>query len=226
MGVPSSNSILSAIKLELPDEMKKNNGDVTDALSQMLNDICNSVNGAWSTWASEVKFGGATVSGLGIGTWTGTGIGGSFSKTISMTIPYTYDTDGSKKLIDSLNSRIGAAFNEWINSFTFAGVTYTGTSTATSSSPGTFNATNSPTSLSSSGTIAKFGTLANDMYNDLGFESASIVVDLLSAVQTATTNLFNTWRSSSTITGNSVSGTAASGAGTGSGTSSNDGVIA
>ena len=228
-GVPfggiSSASLLSAIKLALTARMKMNNGDTTSETTKLLQDISNEIATKWKDWASSVTFGGVTVSGAGVGTWVGTGSGGVFSKTITINIPYTYDTEGSKKMIDSLNARITAAFNEWINSFTFSGVSFNGTSTATPSSPGTFNAINIPTSLSLAGTTTKFGTLANDIKGDLNFEKDSIADDLFIAIQNTVKDQFDSWRNESNITNNSVTGTAASGAGTGSGNSLNDGVI-
>jgi hypothetical protein len=229
-GIPfsgiSSSTILLAIIGALTARMKMNNGTTTSETTKLLQDISNEIATKWKDWATSVKFGGVAVSGAGIGTWVGTGSGGVFSKTITIKIPYTYDTVNSKKMIDSLNTRITAAFNQWINSFTFSGVSYNGTSTATSSSPGAYNVINVPMSLSSSGTVAKFQTLANDIKGDLNFEKDSIADDLFTAIQNTVKDQFDSWRNESKITNNSATGTAASGAGTGSGNSLNDGVIA
>ncbi|MGA9407362.1 MAG: hypothetical protein WBW71_09550 [Bacteroidota bacterium] len=227
MSVPSSADLMTAIKSYLPSTMKHNAGntDTTPELTALLQDICDEVTGEWSNWASSTKFGGVTVSGAGIGTWAGSGTGGNFNSIISMSIPHTYNTDATKKLEDKLSFRITAAFVQWSISFIFNGATYSGTSTATTNNPGTFTAQNTPVSLNSAGTVTKFGTLASDVFTDLAFQTGTIVMQLLNAIQSGLQSKFNAWRSASTVTGNSVSGTAVAGTGNGSGTSSIDGSI-
>jgi hypothetical protein len=225
MSVPSSNSLLSEIKKNLDSSMKKKDGSITDELEKMLRDVCDNIANQWDDWAGSVKFGGSTVVGLGVGAWAGAGTGGSFSKTIEINIPPTFDTDGSNKLAKYLSGNITDAFNQWINSYTFAGIAYSGTSTATPTSPGTFNAQNAPAPLTT-GIATKFSTLASAVESQLGFEGGSIISKLLKAIETGLMTKFEEWRSSSMITSNTVSGTAVVTTGSGTGSSSNDGVIA
>ena len=198
---------------------------ITNELQQWIDHISDEISIAWNNWQMGVKFGGVTVSGVGIGAWTGTGTGGKFDSKLSLNISPLYGTDGEKLVFDSLSHRFAAAFNEWVSSYEFSGVAYSGTSTATPTAPGTFSAISAPTSLNS-GLRDKFSTLSDDICIDIGFDlSKSKIKEFLDTVQDGLSTEFNQWRSESVVGGDSVSGTAIIATGAGSGTSSDDGVI-
>lgn len=209
------------------DEIPKGESNITQDLDDYLAYICEAVIQAWSNWQSAVKFGGAAVTGAGLGIWTGSGAGGTFNTAFSLSITPKFGTADETTLTTAIQNRIKDAFNEWINSFTMAGDAFTGTSTATQSSPGVFNAINAPILLSSRGTTTKFTSMADDVMGDLtGFDlSNSIVRDFMDAFSNGLKTKFDSWRSTANLVNNAVTGTAAAGTGAGSGTSSISGVI-
>ena len=233
MSAPSASELKSAIIGQLPSDFKpsgnevpKGEGGITQALDDWLQTVCSGIATAWSTWQSSVKFGGVAVSGAGVGAWSGSGSGGSFSTTLSLTLSPKYGTDGETKMMNAVKDKFQAAFNQWVGSFTFAGRTFTGTSTATPTNPGTFTATNAPVPLSS-GSSGLMSTLGSDIKSVCGFDygnsKSGVFIDTLAS---ALASKFNTWRSASNVTSNSVTGVAVVGSGNGSGSSQLNGVVA
>jgi hypothetical protein len=245
MVVPSQSDLKNAIELAALADLKQNNKAIMPALSDFMDHFCKDLSTCWSAWAAggidpvtkaditKVKFGGVTVSGMGIGAWSGTGSGGSFDSTITISLSSFYNTTDERKLLNSMQTRLTAAFNEWIKSFVFTAAPYTGSSNATTNNPGaTTGVTNSPVLLSSSGTIVKFGTLSADIVKDLGYPmktektAGSIIDKLTDAIQSGVSSQFKSWRTNSSISLNTMpSMTATAGTGTASGSSSNDGAI-
>ncbi len=231
---PTSAELKTAIISELGSNFKYSGNEVPKGESQITKDlddyiahICEDVTQAWSDWQSAVKFGGVGVTGAGLGSWTGSGTGGAFDTAFSLSIDPKYGTAGETTLTQSIQNRIKDAFNEWISSFTMAGDTFAGTSTATPSSPGSFNAINAPILLSSRGTTTKFTSLADDVMGGLtGFDLAnSIVRNFVDALSNGIKTKFESWRNATNLTNNTVMGGAAAGTGAGSGTSQMNGVI-
>jgi hypothetical protein len=234
MPVPTSSELKTAIINQLGSNFKYANtpiptgeGGISKDLDDYLAHLCGAIAQAWSNWKSTVKFGGVAVSGSGIGTWTGYGNGGVFDRTLQLSIGSFFNVQGEQILTSAIASRFAAAFNEWVGSFVFVGVQYTGTSTATAQNPGTFTAQNVPTPLSSSGTTTQFNALGSSLRSDLtGFDlSKGLAGEFVDALAAGLKAKFDAWRSSTMIVSNTVTGAAAAGSGSGSGTSLMNGIV-
>ena len=232
MAAPSASELKTAIIGHLPSDFKpsgnevpKGEGGITQALDDWLLQVCTGIASAWSTWQSTAKFGGATVSGAGIGAWTGSGSGGVFSTTPTLSLSAKYGTTDETILMNALKTKFQAAFNQWVSSFTLSGCIFTGTSTATPVNPGTFTANNAPQTLAI-GTTTLMSSLGADMKSACGFDYANSKSGaFMDALGSALSSKFNTWRSASTMTSNSVTGAAVAGTGNGTGASLVNGVI-
>jgi hypothetical protein len=232
MSAPSASDLKTAIIGQLPSDFKtggteipKGEGGIPKALDDWLQAVCTGISTAWSTWQSTVKFGGASVTGLGIGTWTGVGSGGAFNASLSLNLNSMYGTVGETKMIGAVKDKFQAAFNAWVSGFALVACPFNGTSTATPTSPGPFTAINAPATLNN-GPVTLMSSLGSDIKSVCGFDYAnSKSGQFMDAVATALASKFQTWRTASHVTTNGVSGTAVAGTGSGSGTSQMNGVV-
>lgn len=222
---PNDFQIKQTIIGDLDGEFKQYHGGITSELNQYLISICVDLDTAWNDWQSQVKFGGASVSGMGIGGWSGNGNGGAFNMQFSLNLNPKYNTPDEAKLTSKLNARIKEAFNSWISSYQFAGVSFVGSSTATPQSPGAFNAMNTPINISS-GNKSGFANLGSLVRSDMGWDYSKSKTGLLAdAICSAIKSLHDSWVSSTFIMNNSAMGVAAPGSGNGASASSMDGMV-
>jgi hypothetical protein len=196
-----------------------------DFISLMAQDLAT----AWSTWQSSLLFGGATVTGVGLVTWAGSGVGGQF---LPNPLPFTAQnppefvpTAPNTAYRASLTSAIQSKFDNFMQTFTLIGAPYLGTSSATPLSPGVFFATITPLTLMSAATgpYMDGAAISAAIQSGLGFVPPA--TDYYDAIGSALDGLFNDWLSLSTLTGNTVTGVAAPGAGTGVSVSLTDGLV-
>ena len=216
---PTSAEIKAEIISDL-DSYFKNPTNITTQLDAYIEAITDGIASAWSTWQSNVGYSGDSVSGAGLGIWTGTGGGGSFDTTISITITDPYLTTWSTAAIDAIQNGWESKFNTWVGGYSFAGsVTWTGTSTATESKVGTFDA-DAVELLSTYGT-APTGVATDIKGRMVGFDFPNAKSGLfIDAIGSALETKFNSWAGATSVDVN-VTGVAAAGTGNGTGTSQN-----
>lgn len=130
------------------------------AFISFINAVGNEITTQWSNWIKSMKWGGLKVhgfgkmplpSGFGTSEWTGTGDNGkltadpyriSVDTILNSVIFAPHRTPATVKLLNDLNTVLGQKFDAWVSSYTFANVPYKGTTTATDSYSGVFDATN------------------------------------------------------------------------------------
>jgi hypothetical protein len=241
MSVPSAHEIKVKIVEKLPaifkedqagldDELKMRtkypnlytSDGITRELDIFLQDIANGISQGWSIWQSGLVVTGGTVSGSGIGVWTGIG---NNSKTTgsppAIFINLTNSTDQSLNFVNAIASGINTEFQNWATSYKTSDVAYTGTFTATGTSAGNFTATNTPGSLLNLGNGTNPSGLSQNVQSAIDFNFAKSMADqFLDAIENALNELWQNWLSTNKISGLSVSGAASAGTGTGSGTAS------
>lgn len=238
MVAPTAATLKTAIISNLPthtyDETNtyitsgyKTAGAVTAGLDTFLLSICTDISTAWATWQTNVIYSGDTVSGVGIGAWAGTGGGGAFSIDMSLSISDNFGqyqiTTPLTVFVTAIQTAWQTKFNAWKTSYSFSGVAFSGTSTATSQNPGTFTAVATATTLNAFGTPPS-GTDTLIKSNMTGFNFANSQVSVLTAaIGNGLESVWADWAASSTI---SPTATGVAAAGSGSGTSSSiNGVI-
>ena len=189
---------------------------------------------AWILWQNGITFGGLTVTGAGIGGWSGIGTGGTASENTKFKIspfPFYQTTEQHRKFILGLSYALEKKFSEWAKNFTLSTVQYVGGSTASPTSPGNFTASVSPMPV---------GTLVTnnvDGIAELWKEKLTVpdfnidhpqarTKEMVAAVSGAIEKSFKTlWALSTTINGSTASGLASVGVGAGNGTSQKDGKL-
>jgi hypothetical protein len=196
-----------------------------DALKQMSNDI----DKWWTDFQNSIVISGGTVSGSGIGTWASTSESGDTITVTASVLVFNYEystADWYKKFMQAIAQELYNEWTTWSSSWKGSGITFTGTSTATSQSAGTFSATadsnQSLNATAGSQTLPSgfASNVANALVSVYGFNSniTDWMNKWLAAMETAIGTLFTDWLKNTTINAVlSVSGTAAAGTGTGSG---------
>jgi hypothetical protein len=188
---------------------------------------------SWGTWQSGIKVGGATVNGVGVGAWAGSGGGGSAQGGPFQLEPFVFKKQAKpqEKLTLAFGKAVRAKFSDYISSVKTKPLSYVGASTASPTSPGNFNAVNVPTPLVSAFTGTTPQGIAQIVLAELTPPDFDIsnpqakTKELVNAIAGAIEQVFTeTWLTSSSLSGNSVSGPAAP-TGTGSSPSLLDGTI-
>jgi len=184
----------------------------------------------WQTWQEETKFGGLIV--VGAGGWAGVGNGGKVIPA-KFEIPefgFEQDTPEVKKFTKAMSDAIDIHFEIWAGSFTFSGAPYAGSSSHGGDSSGGFKAEPVPTPIIACGNGTNPSGLAATIDSFLTPPEFTLSApeckaqDFTKAVGGAIEKAFqNTWLTSTMITKNTVKGPAASGSGSGVGTSLTNG---
>jgi hypothetical protein len=138
--------------------------------------------------------------------------------------PVTFDNQAKQqtKMVDGLAKVLPAFMTNWVTTFKFSSLAFTGTSTATASNPGTADANNAPTPLSTAGqgktpSQALTGQkLADQWLATLTPPDFNVSApqgktkDLINAISGAIEQAFDTiWLINTQATGNLFSGAAA-----------------
>ena len=228
MPAPSSSVIFNGIDSRLGSSFSSPRHA---RFSQFLNEFSSSLASQWASWQSGLTGGKNNVTGLGIGVWSGTGGGGTITEGSPLEINLTtYPPGAFQQYVTALKSTIKTKFSGWASSFTFSSVPYLGSSTATPLSPGSFNATgaNPPAPIGTLGSGTNPSGIKSGVESQLGsFDLGKSAIPVLDqAIEDTISEQFSIWLNSSLFSGDTVAGVASPGAGSGSGTSQGNGVIA
>jgi len=233
MPAPTQSDLEDALIEALPAVFKDDAGTVTGEQAEWTSALTQAMHEAWTDWQDAITGGGLTVSGSGTPTWTGTGEGGSLSEGTAMewaSSPSFGKTQELTELKGALAEEVKQRFATWVGDYSFSGASYEGTSTATSSSSGTFDATAVGTEvLSAIGSGTQPSAVKSDVLSSLegkgwkpGKEEAKIG-QWLGAFDAMLSGQFQAWLGQTKWIDNTVQGPSAAGSGSGTGTSNNDG---
>ena len=232
MSAPTASALRSEFLAALDGLFKDDSGSVTSEQDEWLDALTSALSSAWQDWEDNISGGALTVSGSGLGTWTGTGDGGSLSEGVALdwTAQPSFGRTGDlAELDDALGDHTADRFATWAGDYSFSGASYEGTSTATSSSSGTFEATPVGTEvLANIGSGTAPSAVKGDVLSTLdgqGWNTGADQAEIdtwLAAYDAMIQNQFDEWLAGVTWNDNFVSGAAASGTGSGSATSNPD----
>ena len=225
--------------IELVGLFKKNfAGTTSPELEAYVSDIADAVSQAWEKWQKGLNFGALTVTGAGIGAWSGSGGGGAMSERAEFELPTISHESKSEEqeiFIDALRTSLTPPFTSWAASFKFSpGAAYIGTCGATPVSPGPVNASlTPPLPLSVAGNGKNPAMIGDTWAGQLSppkFDISSPQAktkDLIDAISAMIEEGFETlWLTKALASGNTFFFAAATpGAGVASGPSNNDGTI-
>lgn len=228
MPAPSASVIFNGIdsRLTPPFQSPRHSSFV-----QFLNDLSGQLASQWSSWQSGLTGGMNTVSGAGIGVWSGVGSGGTITEGGPLQIVVnTWPAPAFQQYVGHLRDVIKEKFNLWTTSFVFSSVPYLGSSTATPISPGSFTATgaNPPAPIGILGSGTNPSNIKSEVESRLTspFDLPRASLHILNqAIEDTIIEQFGIWLNTSMFSGDMVTGAAAAGSGSGSGTSQGNGVI-
>lgn len=197
--------------------------DITIGFGNFLNKICTDISTSWAAWQATSIYAGDTVTGVGLGVWVGTGAGGIFSLPATFAISNNFGQaqtmPGITEFVSAISAGWTTAFNNWRTTYTFSGITFTGTSTATPLSPGVFAATGSSTLLAF-GTKPTSSVIYSTVISNMPSFNLinSSVGETVNAISIALVSQWTLWATGSTVSP-TVTGVAAAGIGNGTGVS-------
>lgn len=205
-------------------------GDANDFVQMICDKVCD----AWQKWQDGITWGTNTITGGGVGAWTGTGTGGVMAGTPFSMSPFSFKNNSPQqiKFTQGLAKTLATKFTAFPSSYKFTLVNYMGTSGATPIAPGPVNAQCVSAPLSGVGSGQNISGLSalwkpelTPPDYDLTNPSAK-AGDLVDAVSKAIEQCFQTvWLATTMIQGNIIS-TAGSPGGVVAGFSSgNDGKL-
>jgi len=205
----------------------------TNYTEEYTQKLFSTVEKAWNNWEKGFSFGGLTASGAGLGGWTGSGGGGTvIAQPYQAEVFIFYQqTKQQEKFQNTLYQTIAATLAELAAGIKFTTVVFTGASTASPTSPGVFTAQVAQTPLvaaSSKSTISGIGNRwkAQLLPPDFNLSHPQCAAtSMVQAVADAIEKSFTLWAAKTCVTGSTVFGAAAPGAGTGAGTSQFDGIL-
>lgn len=218
--------IYNNIKTKVPADYSHPN------CTELLNAVSDAIGTGWSKFHSALTFGNLTVSGLGTPVWSGKSSGGGVLVVTPWSIlikPLFTDAPDHVTFCNTLSKILNQELNKWAPSFVFTpGVDFLGASTATLSTPGIFNATNTTLPISGAGSGADIIGLQKKIEDELaksGFIIAkSGISPIIKGIAFAVEDGFKKWLTSP-MTSNSVTGTSVAGTGNGVGTSLTNGKL-
>lgn len=178
MPAPSGSAIKGLIYARLPARYQN-----VQHFDFYLTALSAEASSSWKKWIDAGKWGGCTVVGAGVGGWAGVGAGGKFTAVGKFQMNPTkviddagwssqekFRADMAKsqiKFILNLSKVLDDKLSTWSKSVVFAGLGYSGTSTATPLSPGTFNARNVPTPLVACGVVPPISGVVSALHSKL-----------------------------------------------------------
>jgi len=240
MAAPSQQALKDEFLAALDPLFKDGSGNVTPEQDEWLSALTQAISTAWQDWQDAISGGGLIVSGSGLGTWAGTGSGGGLTEgqALGWTAQPSFGrTSRLTELDDALVQFTADRFAMWVESYSFSGASYEGTSTATSNSPGTFDATavGEPLALIGSGTTPS--AIEGDVIAQLkskGWQPEKTdgdgtripkIHEWLDAYDAMLQDRFAWWLENTLWIDNTVQGPSAAGDGAGTGTSNMDGAL-
>jgi len=236
MSAPSQSNLEGALLSALPAVFKDGAGEVTSEQAEWVRALTEAMSSAWTDWQDGIIGGGLNVKGTGTPVWKGTGDGGGLSENTVMewtSSPSFGKTQELTELDAALAGEVKKRFTTWVASYSFTGASYKGTSTATSSSSGTFDAEAIGTeAISDIGSGTPPSDVKPDVLTTLDGKGwrpgkAEAKIDQwLGAFDTMLQEQFQVWLGQTVWVDNTVRGPSASGTGSGSGTSKSDGALA
>lgn len=249
MPSPTANQIGQAVINALPASFKSgptraaypSNFDSATGLhkSQLafINQLASDLAGAWTSWMGQLLFGGVSVTGLGIGTWAGTGGGGRFqtnSLNFTIGLPSGFSaTPANTTMRQAIQAATINKFRDFITKYTTqaAILDFVGTSTATIITPGAFLAVNDPIALlpaqATSVVLETAAQVQSDIMGRLsGFGQAQTIDPAFySAYSQALIQVFTYFMTNSEILDNTATGPSVPPVGAGVGVSLTNGVV-
>lgn len=205
----------------------------TSYVDEYVDKLFKEVESAWKKWEKSVKFGGLTVTGAGIGAWSGVGSGGAATaQPFELVIfPFYQNTPQHQKMLQGLAAALKQKFALWTASFTIPTVQYLGSCGASPISPGPFSANVVPTPVGTLVTTDISGikdiweaTLTPPDFNLTHPQART--KDMTQAVSSAIEKAFSSlWSTTTMISGSTVMGVGTPGAGVGNGVSQANGQL-
>jgi hypothetical protein len=225
---PSSATLQSYLLNALPSRYRHDFGTMLQFVSSEMGDVART----WPQWQAGLLGGMNEVNGSGLGTWSGTGMGGKLEQTTPFDMVHSWPYDDPHGYWDVLKSAITqelmSQFGRYASSYTFATVPYTGSSGAGPTNPGPFSAVNTPGSLTAYKASAQTpNNIGQGIRGRLPsqWKADDVLLGFLNAYGAAIEQAFPQWEGSATLSGDTVEGTASAGSGSGSGTSDGTGKV-
>jgi len=229
MPAPSGSSLKSLIEQKMGPKVTQ-----SPYFQRFLASLSDEISLKWTMWIASMAWGGNTVNGAGIGSWSGIGNGGKIhGSPFTISVDAVFDNAGfkiktvaTKKFLEGLNTILGKKFDIWIGSFTCTANMYSGTCGATPVSPGPFSAQSIPVPLLALGMGDNPANIQKE-WEDILTAAPDPIFRLdnpncytrlfTSAVSSTIEEQFvQFFLATSMATGDSVQGTGAPGSGTGS----------
>ena len=229
MPAPSGSSLKSLIEQKMGPRTTQ-----SPYFQKFLTSLSNEISAKWATWIASMSWGGNTVNGAGLGSWSGIGNGGKINGSpFLFSVDAVFDgaefkvkTVATKKFLEGLNTIMGKKFDIWIGSFTCVANAYAGTCGATAVSPGPFDAKNIPVPLLALGLGDNPSNIQKEWEDILTaapdpifrLDNPNCYTRLFTAAVSSTIEeqFVQFFLATSMAIGDSVQGTAAPGSGTGS----------
>lgn len=187
---------------------------------EYLDKVFAKVTDGWKKWQDAITWGGLTVSGGGVGAWSGVGSGGVMQGSPYVMQPFSFKKNSPQqiKYTKALADALAAKFTAFPATFKFSGIQYTGTCGATPINPGPVSAQNVPVPLQTAGSGQNISGIApiwkaaltppDFNLNNPHAKSGQLIDAICKAIEQS----FQTvWLASTMIQGNILTGAAAPG---------------
>lgn len=230
MPAPSASVIRGNIINEIDTGAFPAISDSGSDLYKSIDDLSTAMATAWTTWQATMLFGGVTVTGSGIVPWVSTACSGGVLVAGPFTVTVVAGlTAPGAEYTTALQSGLIQVFSAYATglSFNTSAMSYTGASTSTPTSPGTFTAASALVMLSDilvqTGSISGLANAVTGALSPSSFDlSNSKVPDLMTAIEAGLQKTITDWEGTAAISGNTVTGVSAPVSGSGVGLSATD----
>ena len=205
MAIPTPAILLSQTKSNYGQKLGP---EAEEYLSALFKAVCD----GWKSWQDTIKFGGFTVSGGGVGAWSGSGVNGTMTGDGYSMPSFSFKANSPQqvKFTNGLASALAQKFTAFPASYKIPSVIFTGASGATPVSPGPVNGQMTPSPMTTgvgtnpSGVADAWKAVLTPPDFDLGkpqCKSADLVKAISKAIETAfkTTWLATTMMSANTL---------------------------
>ena len=213
MAIPSPASLISKTKTAYGQKLGPEAEELLKALFGAVTD-------GWKEWQDSMSFGGFSVTGAGVGAFSGSGVGGKLKGSPYKMPDFSFkgNSPQMKKFAKGLADALAQKFTPFPDSYSMPAIVFTGTSGATTTSPGPVSAQNAPATLATAGSGTNPSGIANLWKGFLtppDFDLANPQCksgDLVKAIAKTIEQEFKlTWLMTTQLTGNTLSTTGAAG---------------